>query len=604
MGPDDSGRRLGDAGAMKTLGTAIAVAVASLVIPAAASATNYCVSVSACVAGEEKPDIASALDAAAQHPGPDQVTIGAGAAPFAEGPLVYDEPDANPVHIRGAGPDATILTGTVTGQPVLSVTGESRVSRLRIRIPAGVPTATGLELRSGADAEDVAVAYDGAISDVVGIATWGGGVVERAVVTMNAGRGVSAEHYDGFTARLTDARVSAPTAVEVVAGAHLVIDHGSIKARDVAVTSGAGSVELFNSLVTTFGPNADGLVAAHGASIAARHVTVARNVDADSDGAAVRVTTGADGAASASLMNTILAGHAVSVACTSSGAAPSELTVRNSNYDAATASFDPAQCATSLHEVTSADPRFVNPRPVGPLVPRNYRLRWDSALVDSGMDMMVSTDLDGLPRFVNDVPDLGAYEYQRRAPVAKLSGPATVGRGARAAFTATGSADPDAGDKLRYAWNFGDGTTAAGTSVTHSWSAAGTFAVTLTVTDPTGLSTSATSQVNVTGAGNSEPEGGDRLPPRVSRLKIRPRRRLATFRLSEDARVNLRLVRGRRASRRLVLHGTRGRNRVALRGPLSHRVGRWRLAVKATDDAGNTARVRSRPFVLVHRPAR
>ncbi len=56
-------------------------------------------------------------------------------------------------------------------------------------------------------------------------------------------------------------------------------------------------------------------------------------------------------------------------------------------------------------------------------------------------------------------------------------------------FDGTGSSDPD-GDALAYQWNFGDGATAEGAKVTHSYSKSGAYTVTLRVDDGSGTSCS------------------------------------------------------------------------------------------------------------------
>lgn len=68
-------------------------------------------------------------------------------------------------------------------------------------------------------------------------------------------------------------------------------------------------------------------------------------------------------------------------------------------------------------------------------------------------------------------------------------------------FDASGSEDPD-GDDLQFAWSFGDGTTGAGVAASRSYQAAGTYDVTLTVTDPSGAADSLTRSVE---AGADEP---------------------------------------------------------------------------------------------------
>ena len=67
------------------------------------------------------------------------------------------------------------------------------------------------------------------------------------------------------------------------------------------------------------------------------------------------------------------------------------------------------------------------------------------------------------------------------------SGQNLTGNGApfTTGFSGTGSSDPD-GDTLSYVWNFGDGSSAAGATVTHTYNAVGTYTVTLTVYDGRG----------------------------------------------------------------------------------------------------------------------
>jgi PKD repeat protein len=65
-------------------------------------------------------------------------------------------------------------------------------------------------------------------------------------------------------------------------------------------------------------------------------------------------------------------------------------------------------------------------------------------------------------------------------------------------FDASGSSDPD-GIILSHAWNFGDGTSGSGVTASRTYTAAGTYAVVLTVTDNDGKTSTQSRSVTVVG---------------------------------------------------------------------------------------------------------
>ena len=64
-------------------------------------------------------------------------------------------------------------------------------------------------------------------------------------------------------------------------------------------------------------------------------------------------------------------------------------------------------------------------------------------------------------------------------------------------FDGSNSSDSD-GSIQSYSWGFGDGSTGSGTTVSHTYGSAGTYTVTLSVTDDSGLSASINTAVSVT----------------------------------------------------------------------------------------------------------
>ena len=81
------------------------------------------------------------------------------------------------------------------------------------------------------------------------------------------------------------------------------------------------------------------------------------------------------------------------------------------------------------------------------------------------------------------------------APTASAGGPYTGTVGVPVQFNGSGT-DPD-NDALTFSWSFGDGGTGSGPSPDHIYFAPGNYAVTLTVTDPFGVSGSAPTTAHV-----------------------------------------------------------------------------------------------------------
>jgi glucose/arabinose dehydrogenase/PKD repeat protein len=97
------------------------------------------------------------------------------------------------------------------------------------------------------------------------------------------------------------------------------------------------------------------------------------------------------------------------------------------------------------------------------------------------------------------------YDYvagQNRAPTAVAAADKTSGQAPlTVAFSSAGSSDPD-GDPITYSWAFGDGTTSTAANPTKTYTANGTYNVTLTVTDTGGAKGTASVQI---GVGNTAP---------------------------------------------------------------------------------------------------
>ncbi|WP_442816428.1 PQQ-dependent sugar dehydrogenase [Streptomyces sp. NBC_01304] len=96
-----------------------------------------------------------------------------------------------------------------------------------------------------------------------------------------------------------------------------------------------------------------------------------------------------------------------------------------------------------------------------------------------------------------------------RSPIAQAKADKTSGKAPlTVAFSSTGSSDPD-GDPVTYAWKFGDGAISSAANPSHTYTTNGQYTATLTVSDNTGKSGSASVQITV---GNTAPTVKLELP--------------------------------------------------------------------------------------------
>lgn len=107
------------------------------------------------------------------------------------------------------------------------------------------------------------------------------------------------------------------------------------------------------------------------------------------------------------------------------------------------------------------------------------------------------TDDDGL------TATAGKLIYVSRPPVIDMTITPDYGNAPlQVSFDASATSDNDSGDSIAsYLWDFGDGVSATGAQVNHTYSAAGNYQTKLTVTDSFGLSSTETHTITVLAAG-------------------------------------------------------------------------------------------------------
>ncbi len=129
----------------------------------------------------------------------------------------------------------------------------------------------------------------------------------------------------------------------------------------------------------------------------------------------------------------------------------------------------------------------------------------------------LSGNPDGQQGLVVDPATCGSNPPANNAPSASFSDSCTD---LSCSFT-DGSSDSD-GSVVSWAWNFGDGSTSSAQNPSHTYGAAGTYTVSLTVTDDDGASNSTSSSVTVSDGSTG---GGDVTLGSVSAYKVKGKKR-------------------------------------------------------------------------------
>jgi len=119
--------------------------------------------------------------------------------------------------------------------------------------------------------------------------------------------------------------------------------------------------------------------------------------------------------------------------------------------------------------------------PVGATFDTNSgQFNWTPGASDAGVYPVTFSVTDGL---LSDSESITiTISAGNNPPVANPGGPYQGATGQPISFSGAGSSDPD-GDNLSYAWDFGDTGTATGATASHTYAVAGSYLVTLTVTD-------------------------------------------------------------------------------------------------------------------------
>ena len=129
-----------------------------------------------------------------------------------------------------------------------------------------------------------------------------------------------------------------------------------------------------------------------------------------------------------------------------------------------------------------------------------YEAVWDTtAEAEDSQVTLRASATDNANQTTQAAPVVVKVNNSNQPPVAAFSYSCTSNV---CSFNASASSDPD-GTTLAYAWTFGDGLTGVGKTLSHTYTATGTYVVTLTVTDELGATGTRSENVTVASINNT-----------------------------------------------------------------------------------------------------
>jgi PKD repeat protein len=487
-------------------------------------ASAYCVNEPACVLaggteeGANGNAVQKAFEAAEKHTNTgeaDEVVIGAGTYNRSEG-FSYGGSEA--AVIRGAGAGSTMLTRAAveahTTMILTSVAG-TRLEDLTVEAPAAKDV-TGLSMSAGT-VRGVRIAAQSAGTSSTGLALNGGEFTTGSIAMSTAAGSATTDVSASGGGILTNTSLEGGE-YGIQASNFPLIRGCRIAATQYGLLSYSSGPIVEDTLFDLGGKPSYGIYLDANSANAVGNFRQLTIVNGDTSSIGILATAESKHTATATLENSIIAGigRPLSVTTDSKTGTSSTVTTKYTDYEPEKAVKGGTGSTITDEHLLTAAPGFAGPAATG----GDWRLLATSALLGAGSPSALQAgeyelDAAGEPRITGGQRDVGAYEYQRRPPLASAAASQASAQ-VKTVVTFDGSASSvqEAGDSLTsYAWAFDDGATASGAQATHAFETPGAHTATLTVTDVLGLTAQA--EVGVTVSSLPSAEGEHLVPPGV-----------------------------------------------------------------------------------------